>query len=416
MPDAPFGSAKDVLKEQREGGEMRQRILGPQRVVVLGGRGSVFGLTVLQQLSALADNEDANVVVTLVQESKDLVVPGELLNVLDGSKSVAQVVHPVGLTGMSPEIRWVCQGVESLNVKANVLTLMDETRMHFDLLIVASNGMYMDWDATVPGALETLLNVAEPDDVALLRRRVHQARGGETFLFCSCSTESEFVDPVIPFEYAFTIHELLVRRGVRETCRIVVTTPWPEVPFGNQATKAAFLRACKEKGIELKVGFTPLRVHRENRLVDFAASHPDGADAESASETIAYDVLFGTHSLRLDPVFRALHRQEGAISSDKETLCTATPGVLAAGHASRMTTPLAMHAARNAGTVVEALATHMTLSDAKSLIVSIPETHLESISPDNRYARSCAARALGALFPSSARQDEPDPKILSQQE
>jgi sulfide:quinone oxidoreductase len=130
-----------------------------------------------------------------------------------------------------------------------------------------------------------------------------------------------FKCPPAPFEGAFLIHDLLVRRGVRDAVRIQMTFPMAApVPVTPEVSRM-FMTALEERGIEyapkeLVVGIDPRE--RSARL--------------ASGGSVPYDLFIGIPVHRApEVVTRSGLAPDGWIPVDQTNLATRFPGVYAMG-------------------------------------------------------------------------------------
>jgi sulfide:quinone oxidoreductase len=130
-----------------------------------------------------------------------------------------------------------------------------------------------------------------------------------------------FKCPPAPFEGAFLIHDLLVRRGVRDAVKIQMTFPMAApVPVTSEVSRM-FVEGLEERGIEyapreLVVGIDPRE--RSARL--------------ASGGSLPYDLFIGIPVHRApEVVTRSGLAPDGWIPVDQTNLATRFPGVYAMG-------------------------------------------------------------------------------------
>jgi sulfide:quinone oxidoreductase len=130
-----------------------------------------------------------------------------------------------------------------------------------------------------------------------------------------------FKCPPAPFEGAFLLHDLLVRRGVREDVDIRMTYPMAApVPVTKEVSQI-FLAALEERGIQ----------HAPRELVVGLDARQRMAQLASGA-TVPYDLFIGIPVHRVPAVVkRSGLAPDGWVPVDQANLATRFPGVYALG-------------------------------------------------------------------------------------
>jgi sulfide:quinone oxidoreductase len=127
--------------------------------------------------------------------------------------------------------------------------------------------------------------------------------------------------PPAPFEAAFLLHDLLVRRGVRDDVRIRMTFPMAAPVPVTKEVSAMFVRALEERGIEYEPKQRVLSLDPSRRLAELG----DGS-------TASYDLFMGVPVHRAPEVVRRSGlATDGWVPVDQTNLATRFPGVYALG-------------------------------------------------------------------------------------
>lgn len=183
--------------------------------------------------------------------------------------------------------------VASLDVKKKKAQLEGGSLIAYDYLVIAA-GTITD-PSSIPGLEEGAINLASigqvkkarADAAAFCDKVAAFAKSGEgdkpTFLQSIAATP--YKCPPVPFEVIFLIDEMLRDRGVRESARLVVTSPVPW-PFGGPPAKKTFMAAMKEKNIEY------LGEHKLTEVKNNIAHFASGAQ-------LKYDTHFSTFPQRV---------------------------------------------------------------------------------------------------------------------
>ena len=298
------------------------------RTVVLGAG---FGGLELSTMLSDAFGDEAGV--TLIEKGDSFLFGYSKLDVLFGA-SVDDLSLPYSAFA-KPGVRLARETVTAIDAEARRVTT-DRGEYEADHLVVALGADY-DYEAT-PG-------LTEPD---VFYSRSGAARlAGEIGSFITgravigvCGVPYKCTPA--PSECALLLHADLVRRGVRDDCRITYIVPQPNpVPPAPDAA-AAVLQAFAERDIEFVPGRRIASLDRERRLVVL----DDGTE-------VAYDLFLGvpTHCAP-EAVVAAGLAVDGYIPVDPGTLETRHPGVYALGDCAAVGVPKAGAFAEGAGRAV----------------------------------------------------------------
>jgi sulfide:quinone oxidoreductase len=198
--------------------------------------------------------------------------------------------------------------------KRRVLT--DENRYDADFLAVALGAEY-DLAAT-PGFQEDGFEYYSLDGAERLSERLAEFAAGKILI---AVLGHPFKCPPAPFEGAFLIHDLLVKRGIRDAVELQMIFPMSgPVPVTKEVSQM-FREALDERGI----GCTP-----KERVVGLDVSERTARLASGGS--VPYDVFIGIPVHRApDVVRRSGLAVDGWVPVDQTNLLTRFPGVYALG-------------------------------------------------------------------------------------
>ncbi len=216
-----------------------------------------------------------------------------------------------------------------------------------DILIVAL-GADLDPAAT-PGLLDAGHEFYTPEGAAQVRDVIANFGGGRVVVgvlggFFKC--------PPAPYETAFMMHDLLTRRGLRESSSIHLVTPMPKpIPISDEVSNA-IIALLDERGIEHTHASGVTELDPGSKV----AHLKDG-------RALPFDLFLGIPVHRAPPVVvdSGLTEDDGWIAVDKETLATKWPNVYAVGDVASAPVPRAgVVAEGEALTVADVLIAQLT--------------------------------------------------------
>ncbi|HEX5145616.1 MAG TPA: FAD-dependent oxidoreductase [Conexibacter sp.] len=278
------------------------------RIVVLGA-----GFGGLELSTLLSEELGDAAEVTLIDRADAFVFGYSKLDVMFGRATADAVKLPYAAFA-HPGVRLLQETVTAIDPEARRVTT-DAGVHEADALVVALGADY-DFDAT-PGLADAneFYSVAGAERLAGLLPGFSE--GHAVIGVCG----APFKCPPAPSECALLLHDELVRRGVRDACRISFVIPLGTPVPPSPATSAALTEAFGERGIELIAGRRIASVDAANGV----ARLDDGAE-------LAYDLFLGVPKHRAPDVVRASGMTEnGYVPVDPATLATRFPGVWAIG-------------------------------------------------------------------------------------
>jgi sulfide:quinone oxidoreductase len=290
------------------------------RVLVLGA-----GFGGLELTSRLADAFGDETDVVLLDQSDAFVFGFAKLDVLFGRKDAEAVRHPYA--------DLVRAGVEFLQTTVRSIDPVNKTvetdagAFAGDVMVVAL-GADLDPSAT-PGLVEGGHEFYSVEGAIAASRALADFEGGRVVV-AVCG--APFKCPPAPSETALLVHDLLVRKGLRERSTVALVTPLPSpIPPAPDASKAV-LKSFEERGIEFLPGSLVTRLDAERKV----AIVGDGASE------LPYDLFLGVPKHKVPDVVAASGLAvDGWIPVDPASLETTFPGVYAVGDVTSVGTPKA---------------------------------------------------------------------------
>jgi sulfide:quinone oxidoreductase len=292
------------------------------KVVVLGA-----GFGGLELSTRLSEELGDDIDVTLIDRSEGFVFGFSKLDVMFGRTVPDAVLHRYADV-TKPGVRFVAAEITAIDPVAK---RVETTAGSFDgdVLVVAL-GAELDPSAT-PGLVEGGNEFYTEAGAFALRAVLADFPGGRVIVGV-CSTP--FKCPPAPSEAALLVHDLLVRKGVREQSEVHLVTPLPVPIPPSPPASEALLEAFAERGIEFHAS-TLVRGLDADRHVALLGQG-DGA------REMPYDLFLGVPKHQVPAVVAdSGMTEDGWIPVDPRTLETRFPGVYAVGDVTSVGTPKA---------------------------------------------------------------------------
>ena len=312
-------------------------------VVILGA-----GFGGLELATRLAESVPDKVHVTLIDKSDAFMFGFSKLDVMFGRKTPSQVWLPYSDIA-KPGVEFRQETVTSIDpeqrrVVTNVATY------DADILVVALGADY-DPGAT-PGLVEDGYEFYSHTGAERAGEALARFDGGAVVVgvlgpFFKC--------PGAPNETALMVHDLLARRGLRESSTIHLVSPMPmPIPISKK-TSAAIVTILEEHGIEYWPSSLVTHLDPQTHVAHFN----DGRE-------LRYDLFLGIPvHIAPEVVRNSALSQDGWIPVDPGTFATRFPGVFAVGDVTSAPVPRAGGIAEGeAATVAEVLVAQLTGASA----------------------------------------------------
>jgi sulfide:quinone oxidoreductase len=280
-----------------------------KHVVIVGA-----GFAGLELATRLSESLAGSVRVTLIDRNDSFYFGFSKLDVLVGRRASSDVLLHYGeIAKEGVEFRQ--ETVLSIDpLRRRVIT--DQGSYDADFLAVALGAEY-DLAAT-PGFSQGGFEYYSLDGAARLREALTEFAGGTVLIGV---LGHPYKCPPAPFEGAFLLHDLFVKRGIRDAVELRMTFPMAApVPVTEQVSQM-FRGALDERGIR----------HAPKELV--TALDPRKRVARLAGGgSVPYDLFIGIPVHRVpDVVRRSGLTVDGWVPVDQTNLATRFPGVYALG-------------------------------------------------------------------------------------
>jgi len=229
------------------------------KVVILGA--GFAGLTLAAELEPLAAAGKADVV--LVERNAAFQMGFSIQWVLAGRRTPA-VGQREYASVRTKHVRFLQDEVAAIDVKGKVVHTRSQ-RLSYDRLVIAL-GAELAPDL-VPGLADAAYNLCDMGSIVQFREALRGIDRGSVLIAVS---SVPFKCPPAPYEYALLVDDILRKRGVRESVRVVVSTPEPHpMPVAGKAVGEQFVALLKERGIEFLPGHKPKAVDVARRTVAY---------------------------------------------------------------------------------------------------------------------------------------------------
>lgn len=234
-----------------------------KNLVIIGG--GTAGTIVANRMSRSLSPKEWDVIV-LDPETTHLYQPG-LLFLPFGARDEHKMVRPRKKT-LGKRVTWRQVGVDTLDHANKRLDLTDGTRLHYDLLVIASGSRIR------PEMTDGLIDEASwrrthhdfytLEGAQALRETLANWEGGRLVLNVA---EMPIKCPVAPLEFLFLADAFFTKRGIRDDVELIYATPLDGAftkPYCN--TQLSYLLA--EKGITVDTDYSVMEATGE-KLVSF---------------------------------------------------------------------------------------------------------------------------------------------------
>ena len=280
-----------------------------KHVVIVGA-----GFAGLELAARLSESLADQVRVTLIDRNDSFYFGFSKLDVLLGRRLPAEVSLPYcEIANAAVEFRQ--ETVLSIDPLRRVV-ITDEDHYEADFLAVALGAEY-DFAAT-PGFEEGGFEYYTLAGAERLRGALREFEAGTVLISV---LGHPYKCPPAPFEGAFLVHDLLVKRGVRHAVDVRMTFPMAApVPVTKEVSQM-FVTALDERGIEYAPKESVVKLDGRRRNAHLASG-----------ESLPYDLFIGIPVHRAAEVVRRSGLAvDGWVPVDQTNLSTRFPGVYALG-------------------------------------------------------------------------------------
>jgi sulfide:quinone oxidoreductase len=291
-----------------------------RRVVILGA--GFGGLTLATELNPLAQAGKAEI--TLIERSPTFSMGFSMQWVLVGRRRPEDGQRPYK-SFQARYIKLIQEEAIGLNTTRKTASTKSR-KISYDDLVIATGAELTP--SLVHGLAEDAYNLCDMASVVKMKRALETIQKG-TVIVAIASVP--FKCPPAPYEYALLIDDMLRQRGIRQSVRIVVTTPEPQpMPVAGKMVGEQVKAMLASRGIEFMPGHKPKGVDVAKRTV----SYEDGT-------MLTYDLLAAMPPHRAPRVVRdaGLADASGFVPVDLWTFKTNAPNVYAVGDVAALKLP-----------------------------------------------------------------------------
>lgn len=280
-----------------------------ENVVVLGA-----GFGGLELTTLLSEAMGDEIRVTLIDGNDSFVFGFSKLDFMFGRTTPEAVRHPYRDLE-KPGVTFRQERITAIDPETRRVTT-DRGTLDADILVIALGAVY-DFDAT-PGLLEAgheFYSVPGAERVMKVLPRITEGH----ILIGVCG--APYKCPPAPSEFALLLHDDLVRRGVRDRCRISFSIPFNSPVPPSPETSEALRQAFAERDIELLAGHKISSFDPERKMTVL----DDGTE-------LGFDHFFGVPKHRApDVVIESGMTENGYIPVESATLKSRYPRVFSIG-------------------------------------------------------------------------------------
>jgi sulfide:quinone oxidoreductase len=280
-----------------------------RHVVIVGA-----GFAGLELAARLSESLAESVRVTLIDRNDSFYFGFSKLDVLLGRRAPSDVLLHYGEIAKDG-VEFRQETVLSIDPRRRRV-ITDQGRYDGDFLAIALGA---DYDlAATPGLREGGFEYYSLAGAARLRDALAEFAGGTVLIGV---LGHPFKCPPAPFEGAFLLHDLFVKRGIRDDVEIQMTFPMAAPVPVTEEVSQLFRAALDERGIRYapKELVTALEPRKRVALL-------------AGGESVAYDLFIGIPVHRApDVVRRSGLAVDGWVPIDQKNLATQFPGVYALG-------------------------------------------------------------------------------------
>jgi sulfide:quinone oxidoreductase len=234
-----------------------------KQIVIVGG-GSA-GIMVANRLRKQIKPQDA--AITIIEKSaKHFYQPGflTLLFDIDKAEDLSRDVKDLLISG----ITLVTDEARKINLQGKVATARSGD-IPFDYVIIATGAKLVleEPEGLKQGLTDgkTVFSFYTLDHALKLREALKRFTGG-TIVSCIC--EMPVKCPAAPVGFILLAEAEMRRRGIRDKCRFLLTTPSSSVPPSIEPYAGYMERLLHDRGIEVRIEFNPSRINSKKGFCD----------------------------------------------------------------------------------------------------------------------------------------------------
>ncbi len=235
------------------------------KLLILGGGsgGVMFGNRMRKEFSK---NE---VEITIIERNKNHIYQPAFTLVVFGLDDPKNLVKPLKDL-LFEGINLITDEVTKIDAKNNKVTTNKSGDIPYDYLVIATGAkLVYDEPPGMKEGLEKGENVFlfyTLDGAIKLRDALKKFEGGTII---SSIAEMPIKCPAAPMKFIMMAEDTMRRRGIKDKCKFVFTTPFPDV-FSREPYAGALNKIFRSRGIESIANFAPSEVdHEKGIMKDF---------------------------------------------------------------------------------------------------------------------------------------------------
>lgn len=234
-----------------------------KKVLILGGgsAGVMFANRMVKEFS----RDEAEV--TVIERSQEHIYqPAFTLVVfgLDDPKNLVRPMKDLFFEG----VNLVFDEATKIDIKKQKVSTANNGDFAYDYLVICTGGkLFYDEPEGIEEGLKKGKNVFQfytIDSAQTLRDALQEFKGG-TIVSTIC--EMPIKCPAAPMKFIMMAEDLMKKRGIRDKCKFVFTTPLPSV-FAKEPYATTMNRIYSTREIEAVANFTPASIDTEKGVME----------------------------------------------------------------------------------------------------------------------------------------------------
>lgn len=169
---------------------------------------------------------------------------------------------------LSEGVNLITDEATKIDPKKNVVTTANHGDMSYDYLVIATGSkLYYDEPEGYQEGLdkgEKVFTFYTMDGAQKLHEALEKFEGGT---IVSSIVEMPIKCPAAPMKFIMMVEDTMRKKGIRDKCKFVFTTPLPAV-FAKEPYASTMIKIFSTRGIEALANFTPASVDAEKGVLE----------------------------------------------------------------------------------------------------------------------------------------------------